>query len=151
MPVSDSALPQTASILLAEDDLISQRVVLVTVGFTGYTIDVVSNGIEAIAALQRRPYDLVLMDVSMPGMDGLTATREIRKLPGSNSRVPIIALTAHAMPGDRDRFIAGGMNDYVSKPIDPTKLFDAIARSLPAIQEADALKERGSGPTVSAM
>ena len=151
MAVPETALPQTARILLAEDDLISQRVVLVTVGFTGYTVDVVSNGKEAIAALQRRPYDLVLMDVSMPEMDGLTATREIRKLPGPNSRVPIIALTAHAMPGDRDRFVAGGMNDYVSKPIDPTKLFDAIARSLPVIQKTDTLEERGSGPKVSAM
>ena len=139
VPVCASALRQTAHILLVEDDLVSQQVVFVTVRFSAYTVDVVGNGKEAIAALQRRHYDLVLMDVSMPEMDGLTATREIRKLPGAISRVPIIALTAHAMPGDRDRFLGGGMNDYVSKPIDPTQLFAAIARSLPAKQAADAL------------
>jgi CheY-like chemotaxis protein len=134
---------QTARILLVEDDVVSQQVVLVTVRVTGYSVDVVSNGKEAIAALQRRPYDLVLMDVSLPEMDGLTATNEIRKLPGPISRVPIIALTAHAMTGDRERFLAGGMDDYVSKPLDPARLFDAIARSLPATPKADSIEERG--------
>jgi signal transduction histidine kinase/CheY-like chemotaxis protein len=148
VPVCVSALQQTAHILLVEDDLVSQQVVLVTVRFSAYTVDVVGNGKEAIAALQRRHYDLVLMDVSMPEMDGLTATKEIRKLPGAISRVPIIALTAHAMPGDRDRFLGGGMNDYVSKPIDPTQLFAAIARSLPARQSADSLEHTRPEPTL---
>ena len=88
------------------------------------------------------------MDVSMPAMDGLTATREIRKLPGAISRVPIIALTAHAMPGDRDRFLGGGMNDYVSKPIHPTQLFASIARNLPARPHADGIEPMGAEPAL---
>ena len=144
----DPVLSHPAHILLVEDDLVSQQVVLVTVRFAAYTVDVVSNGKEALAALQQRPYDLVLMDVSMPEMDGLTATREIRKLPGPISRVPIIALTAHAMPGDRDRFLAGGMNDYISKPIDPTKLFAAIARNVSGKRNGTALEQTRREPAL---
>jgi signal transduction histidine kinase/CheY-like chemotaxis protein len=125
-------LPAEAAghLLLVEDNLVNQKVVLAMVEIAGYRVDVVANGLEALAALKRRPYDCVLMDAQMPEMDGLTATREIRKLPPPLGRVPIIALTANAMTGDRERYLAGGMNDYVSKPIDPKQLFAAITRCI---------------------
>ncbi|MFO1057380.1 MAG: ATP-binding protein [Dongiaceae bacterium] len=124
-------------LLLVEDNLVNQKVVLAMVEIAGYRVDVVANGLEALAALKRRPYDCVLMDAQMPEMDGLTATREIRKLPPPVGRVPIIALTANAMAGDRERYLAGGMNDYVSKPIDPKQLFTAIGRCLDESRAAE--------------
>jgi signal transduction histidine kinase/CheY-like chemotaxis protein len=117
-------------LLLVEDNLVNQKVVLAMVEIAGYRVDVVANGLEALAALKRRSYDCVLMDAQMPEMDGLTATREIRKLPPPAGRVPIVALTANAMAGDRERYLAGGMNDYVSKPIDPKHLFAVIGRCI---------------------
>ena len=100
----------------------------------------VDNGVEAVAALRgvssEASYDLVLMDVQMPEMDGLTATGKIRALPGAAARVPIIALTANAMAGDRERYLASGMTDYVSKPISPQALFAAIYRVSDASLEA---------------
>ena len=121
---------RAGDLLLVEDNLVNQKVVLAMVEIAGYRVDAVVNGVEAIAALQRKRYDVVLMDAQMPEMDGLTATREIRKLPGPVGRVPIIALTANAMAGDRERYLAGGMDDYVSKPVDPKQLFAAIARCM---------------------
>ena len=97
-------------------------------GKVGHKIDVVANGAEAVGAVLRVPYDLVLMDIQMPEMDGMTATGKIRDLPGPVGRVPIIALTANAMKGDREKYIEAGMTDYVSKPINPHKLFAAIAK-----------------------
>jgi CheY-like chemotaxis protein len=98
-------------------------------GKTGHHVDVVGNGLEAVRAVQTAPYDLVLMDVQMPEMDGPTATKEIRRLVGEVRDIPIIALTANAMAGHREEYLAAGMNDYVSKPIEPTALFKAIARA----------------------
>ena len=94
----------------------------------GHQIEIAGNGLEALDALIRTEPDLVLMDVNMPEMDGLTATKRIRELPGPKAKIPIIALTANAMKGDRERMIAAGMDDYVSKPIDPAKLAEAILR-----------------------
>ena len=88
----------------------------------------VENGLQAVSAVTRSPYDLVLMDIHMPEMDGLTATSHIRSLQGPAATVPIIALTANAMQGDREKFIDAGMSDYVSKPIDQRDLLAAIAR-----------------------
>src|SRR5262249_12523557 len=85
---------------------------------------------EAIAAVCDGQYDLVLMDVQMPEMDGIEATQRIRALEGLKSRIPIVAMTANAMMGDRERFLGAGMNDYVSKPIDHSELIAAIARCL---------------------
>jgi hypothetical protein len=121
---------RAGKLLLVEDNLVNQKVVLAMVEIAGYQVDAVLNGVEAIAALKRKRYDVVLMDAQMPEMDGLTATREIRKLPEPVGRVPIIALTANAMAGDRERYLAGGMDDYVSKPVDPKQLFAAIARCM---------------------
>ncbi len=92
----------------------------------GHRTDIASNGVEAIKAVQTVPYDLVLMDVNMQVMGGVEATQEIRRMQGKKGRIPIIALTANAIKGDRERFLAAGMNDYVSKPLDRDKLIAAV-------------------------
>ena len=98
----------------------------------GLRADAVANGAEAVKALETIPYDLVLMDVQMPEMDGLEATRQIRDPQSAvlNHGIPIIAMTAHAMQGDRERCLEAGMNDYVSKPVDPRALAEAIDKYL---------------------
>ena len=115
-------------ILAAEDNHVNQMVLLAILSKSGHTIDVVTNGSEAVSAVMRVPYDLLLMDIRMPEMDGVTATRRIRGLSGEVGRIPIIALTANAMKGDRETYIEAGMTDYVSKPINPRELLAAIAR-----------------------
>jgi signal transduction histidine kinase len=112
-------------ILLAEDDAINQIVVLDMLDQLGYQADSVTNGVEALQALDRGAYDVVLMDVQMPGLDGFEVTRRIRGAGGD--RLHIIALTAHALSGDRERCLAAGMNDYLSKPVGMTELQDALA------------------------
>jgi len=122
------AVNRSLRVLVAEDNHVNQMVVTALLGRLGHRAEVVGNGIEAIDALLRSPYDLVLMDVQMPEMDGPTATQRIRSMPGELGRMPIVALTANAMPGDRERYLAIGMTDYVTKPIDPQALEAAIAR-----------------------
>jgi CheY-like chemotaxis protein/HPt (histidine-containing phosphotransfer) domain-containing protein len=116
-------------ILVAEDNHVNQMVVTALLGKAGHHVEVVGNGLEAVRAVQSAPYDLVLMDVQMPEMDGPTATREIRRLAEEVRGIPIVALTANAMAGHREEYLAAGMNDYVSKPIDQAELFRAIARA----------------------
>ncbi len=115
-------------ILVAEDNRVNQVVLQAILSKTGHKLDMVATGIEAVSAVLRVPYDLVLMDVHMPEMDGITATRRIRDLSGEVGRTPIIALTANAMKGDRETYLEAGMTDYVSKPINPQTLLAAIAR-----------------------
>ena len=119
-----------ALVLIAEDNKVNQAVVAAILKPTGYRFEFANNGREALEAVRNKRYDLVLMDSQMPEMDGLTATREIRALDGPASRVPIVALTADAMVGDRERFLEAGMTDYVSKPIDPGILYETMARCL---------------------
>ena len=114
------------AILIAEDNRINQVLAQVTLEKHGHRVDIAKNGLEAVEAVRRASYDLVLMDVNMPEMDGVEATAEIRKLDGEKGRIPIIALTANAMKGDKEKFLAAGMNDYVSKPIDRTSLVAAV-------------------------
>lgn len=115
-------------ILIAEDNAVNQKVITALLGKNGHHIDIVGNGLEAVSAVVRGNYDLILMDVQMPEMDGVTATRRIREMDGPVSGIPIIALTANAMKGDAEKYCAAGMTDYVSKPIERDKLRAAIMR-----------------------
>ena len=114
-------------ILLAEDNLINQKVALGFLAKGDHTVTLVSNGKEAIEAAQSNTFHIILMDMQMPEMDGLTASRAIRDLPGKAGRVPIVALTANTMLGDAERCQAAGMNGHISKPIDPVDLFKTMA------------------------
>ncbi|WP_155121330.1 ATP-binding protein [Bryobacter aggregatus] len=127
----DGRAPQ---ILLVEDNAVNQKVVLAILTKRGFQVQVASNGLEALAAVQRNRFDLVLMDVQMPYLDGIEATRKIREELAFR-RLPIIAMTAHAMTGDRERCLEAGMNDYVSKPVNPTTLVHTITRYIDAAFE----------------
>jgi PAS domain S-box-containing protein len=122
-----------ARILLAEDNITNQQVALGILKKLGLSADAVANGREALDALKTLPYDLVLMDVQMPEMDGLQATRQIRSSRSAipNRSIPIIAMTAHAMQGDKERCLEAGMDDYVTKPVSPRVLAEALEKWLP--------------------
>jgi CheY-like chemotaxis protein len=111
-------------ILLAEDNLVNQKLALRLLEQMGYRADVASNGLEAVESIRRQPYDVILMDVQMPEMDGLDATRRIRKL---DVKQPyIVAMTANAMQGDREMCLAAGMEFYVTKPVRVPELVAAL-------------------------
>ncbi|WP_167053303.1 response regulator [Burkholderia sp. Ax-1719] len=116
-----------ARVLLVEDNAINREVALEFLGQAPVEVDVACNGSEAIECIQQAHYDLVLMDIQMPVMDGLSATRKIRAMAGFGS-LPIVAMTAHAMSGDRDASRAAGMNDHITKPIDSAELMHALLR-----------------------
>lgn len=118
-------------ILLAEDNIINQKVAVKLLDKIGYRVDVVANGLEALEALMRQSYDVILMDVQMPEMDGLEATRIIRQQWPDARQPQIIAMTANAMEGDREKCLAVGMNDYVSKPIRLKELQQALKKCNP--------------------
>jgi len=120
-------------ILLAEDNAVNQKLALRLLSQMGYRADVAANGIEAIQAVERQPYDVILMDVQMPEMDGLEATRAICARWSTGERPRIIAMTANAMQGDREECLAAGMDDYVTKPIRVEELVAALSRSIPQI------------------
>jgi CheY-like chemotaxis protein len=118
---------RTLHILLAEDNAVNQKFAARLLEKHGHTVTVTSNGHQALAALDEENYDVVLMDVQMPEMDGFEATSAIRvKESRTGAHIPIIAMTAHAMTGDRERCLAAGMDGYVSKPIHAKELFEAI-------------------------
>ena len=118
-------------ILLAEDNVVNQKLALRLLQQMGYRADLASNGIEAIESVARQPYDVVLMDVQMPEMDGLEATRRIVRRWPASQRPRIVAMTANAMQGDREACLAAGMNDYVTKPIRVDALVAALLATLP--------------------
>jgi CheY-like chemotaxis protein len=119
--------PAPLRILLADDNPVNCRIAVLMLEKAGHQIDVVNGGAEAIEAVRGKRYDLVLMDVQMPDVDGLEATRRIRALPIAHAGVPVIAITASAMHGDDERCFAAGMNDYITKPIDRARLLGKVS------------------------
>jgi CheY-like chemotaxis protein/HPt (histidine-containing phosphotransfer) domain-containing protein len=118
-------------ILLVEDNPTNQLVTMSILDKLGYQADIAENGMEAIKALETCSFDLILMDVQMPEMDGIEATRRIRKADNvCNRDIPIVAMTAHAMKGDRERCLAAGMNEYLAKPFSAQSLAEVIERLL---------------------
>ena len=127
-PAEQNERKHALSILIAEDNIVNQKVLLRMLNKLGYSADVASNGLEALQALQRQPYHVILMDVQMPEMDGLQATRAIRKLYAFAGKPKIVAITAHALEGDREKCLTAGMDDYISKPVNWEEL-QAVLRS----------------------
>jgi signal transduction histidine kinase/CheY-like chemotaxis protein len=157
----------TLKILLAEDNPMNQEVATAMLLSRGHIVDVVNNGREAVAAVQRAPYDVILMDVQMPEMDGFEATEAIRALP-QGAAIPIIALTAHALSGERERCLAHGMTDYLAKPFKGHELFGLIegrreppptlaAEASPAADPVDldgfktSMREAGAGQAIGSI
>lgn len=121
------ALPAGLRVLLVEDNVVNQSMAVLMLRTLGVSAELASNGVEALAAIQRNRYDVVLMDMEMPEMDGLEATRRVRALPGRHARTPIVAMTANALSGDRERCLAAGMDDYMTKPISRLRLQEVLA------------------------
>jgi len=138
-------LSRSLRLLVAEDNPVNQQVAQGLLETLGYRADVASDGIEAIEMLRQCNYDLIFMDLQMPVMDGLAATAAIRRLPDKQSQVPIIAMTANAMSGDREICLAAGMNDYIAKPVNRRKLasllesWEAKIARVSVLNEADIL------------
>ncbi|WP_188258794.1 PAS-domain containing protein [Azospirillum tabaci] len=154
MPSADGTGPR---ILLVEDSPTNQMVAALLLRGAGHQVDIANNGREALEAVEAAaagpsPYGLILMDLAMPEMDGLTATRRLRGLPPPAGTVPIIAMTADAMDSDRERCLAAGMNGHVAKPIDRLHLLETVARWLdapPAENATPAASSDGSAPTLA--
>jgi signal transduction histidine kinase/CheY-like chemotaxis protein/streptogramin lyase len=134
---SDTPEPSGPRVLVAEDNPVNQRLAKAVLQKAGYHVTLVGDGLEAVSALASSEFDLVLMDVQMPGMDGLAATQAIREAENGRRHTPIIALTAHAMQGDREKCLNAGMDDYLTKPIDVKKLMTQIAALKSAADPAE--------------
>ena len=130
-----------ARILVAEDNATNQHVALAQLRKLGYEALAVNNGAEAVEKVQGGGYDLVLMDCQMPVMDGIEATHLIRQSTG----IPIVAMTAHAMPGDRDRFLSEGMDDYLAKPVELKQLVEVLAKWVPGRDGGDTAPGNAAG------
>jgi PAS domain S-box-containing protein len=138
IPGADSG--STATILLAEDNKVNQMLAVRTLEKGGYRVLVANNGLEAVQIIQGQPVDLILMDIQMPEMDGFQATARIRssRVMSGNRPIPVIAMTAHALKGDRERCLAGGMTDYISKPVRPADLLKLVAHHVREIRSLHA-------------
>ena len=126
-PTSHAPHTRKLRVLVAEDNAINQRFMAALLQKAGHIATVVENGNQAVAAIREGEYDIVLMDVQMPDLDGIGATRQIRSLPAPKHKVPIVALTAHAMTGSREECLAAGMNEFISKPLDSALLLRKLA------------------------
>jgi signal transduction histidine kinase/CheY-like chemotaxis protein/HPt (histidine-containing phosphotransfer) domain-containing protein len=138
----------SAKVLLAEDNIVNQKVATGVLHKLGCTVDLAINGIEAVSLMEKNYYDIVFMDCQMPRMDGYEATAEIRKLENktkANRHLPIIALTANALTGDREICIAAGMDDYISKPFSHDRILKVLECWLPDKMSSDALHTQGTG------
>jgi CheY-like chemotaxis protein len=155
IPASDEIKPceehttQTATrklnILIADDNLVNLRLARSLLAKQGHSTVTVGSGREALAALEQQNFDVVLMDVQMPDMDGFETTKAIRGQERiSRKHLPIVAMTAHAMIGDRERCLAAGMDSYVTKPVDAGKLFAAIADALHKDSTSNAPQSEGT-------
>jgi two-component system sensor histidine kinase/response regulator len=134
-------------ILLAEDNLVNQRVAVRLLEKRSHSVAIANNGLEVLERVEIQPFDLILMDVQMPGMDGFEATVAIRRKEAAlGGHVPIIAMTAHAMEGDRARCLAAGMDGYVSKPIHPDRLFDAAPSHFNGSARCEVMSETAKNP-----
>ena len=142
-PEDDNRASGGLRILLAEDNPVNQRVASAILTRAGHRVDTVANGMEAIDAVKTLQYDVVLMDVQMPEMDGVAATKAIRAIAGDKGSIPVVAITANAMAGDREEYLEAGMNDYLPKPFKPNELLAAVDRSMNASISADDLPVRG--------
>ena len=148
--VSQPSIPRkeqrSLRILLAEDNIINQKLMVRLLEKRGHKVIMATNGKEVLAAMaEASPVDLILMDVQMPELDGLETTTAIRALEaGQKTHVPIIALTAHALPSDRERCLEVGMDGYITKPVRPEELFAAIAQYVPALEQVDTAAVAGA-------
>jgi len=134
-------------VLVAEDNAVNQRLATRLLEKRGHSVVIVTNGKEALKTLEREEFDLVLMDVQMPEMDGLETTAAIRtKELGSELHLPVIALTAHAMKGDEERFLTAGMDGYLAKPIRPQELDEILAKYMVLRKEAGRAVMNPSDP-----
>ena len=146
-PASEGRAAVSRRVLLAEDNPVNQRLAMALLVKRGHDVTLVGNGLDAAEALERTPFDVVLMDLQMPVLGGLDATRLIRERE-RDTHVRIVAMTAHALPGDRERCLEVGMDDYITKPINRTRLYEVVEEAQPgaapagAIPEADAVFDR---------
>jgi CheY-like chemotaxis protein len=129
------------SILLAEDNPVNQMLALRLLQKVGYAVDVVDTGKQAVEAVQRKAYRIVLMDVQMPEMDGFEATKRIRQLGGNVAKVPIIAMTAYAMAGDREKCLQAGMDDYIPKPLNVDETLSLIKKYMAGYTTEDRMAQ----------
>jgi CheY-like chemotaxis protein len=146
----EPAFDRPLKILAADDHAVNRMIVQMYMQLAGHEVTMVEDGKQALEAMNEQDFDLVLMDIQMPVMDGLAATRQIRALKHPKCDVPIIALTANAMTGDREKYLAEGLTDYVAKPIDPATLLAAVARVSVAHPPIKSARHRGRVQTQSA-
>ena len=130
------------ALLAVDDNAVNLKLIAALLQRVGFQVDTADSGRAAVSAAQRKAYDLILMDIQMPGMDGVAAAAEIRRLGGS-ATPPIVAVTANAMADDRERYLATGLQDYITKPIDPQALFSAIDRQLPGAMSSRIIRDPG--------
>ncbi|MBE9157097.1 response regulator [Nodosilinea sp. LEGE 06152] len=148
----ESASKQALRILLAEDHLVNQKLALLMLQRLGYRADVVGNGLEVLEALQRQPYDVVLLDVQMPEMDGLEVASRIHQIFLPQARPHLVAMTANAMQGDREKCLNAGMHDYISKPICLEELAQVLSQCRPlqpSSERSDSCDETAAEPSVA--
>jgi len=158
MPPAQGAVPQTVApqlqsrpapenrwlVLLAEDNAVNQKLARHVLGRLGCEVDVANNGVEALERWHRRPYDAIFMDCQMPVLDGYQTTQRIRESAGRGREIPIVALTASSMVGDRERCLAAGMTDYISKPLDPRELRRVLQAILPQAPAGTGVSSTGT-------